>query len=52
VTLVPLSIYFNDRGIAKVDLGVARGKKKHDKRESIKQRDWDRQRARLIREHG
>jgi SsrA-binding protein len=52
VTLVPLSIYFNDRGIAKVDLGFARGKKKHDKRESIKQRDWDRQKARLIREHG
>jgi SsrA-binding protein len=52
VTLVPLSIYFNDRGIAKVDLGIARGKKKHDKRESIKQRDWDRQKARLIREHG
>ncbi len=51
VTLIPLSIYFNDRGIAKVDLGLARGKRKYDKRETIKQRDWDRQKARVIREH-
>jgi len=51
VTLIPLSIYFNERGIAKVDLGIARGKRQHDKRNTIKQRDWDRQKARVIREH-
>ena len=51
VTLVPLSIYFNDRGIAKVDLGIARGKRKYDKRETQKKRDWDRQKARLLREN-
>ena len=50
VTLVPLSIYFNDRGIAKVDIGIARGKRKYDKRETQKKRDWDRQKARLLRE--
>ena len=52
VTLVPLSIFFNDRGIAKVDLALARGKKKADKRESEKSRDWERQRARLLRAKG
>jgi SsrA-binding protein len=52
VTLVPLSIYFNRRGIAKVELGLARGKKQYDKRETEKRRDWDRQRARLLRERG
>ncbi|MGB0625245.1 MAG: SsrA-binding protein SmpB [Alphaproteobacteria bacterium] len=52
ITLVPLSIYFNKRGIAKVDLGIAAGKKKYDKRQAEKKRDWDRQKARLIREHG
>ncbi len=51
VTLVPLSIYFNERGIAKVDLGIARGKRKYDKRETEKKRDWARQRARLLREN-
>lgn len=51
VTLVPLSIYFNERGIAKVDLGIARGKRKYDKRETAKQRDWDRQKARLLRDN-
>jgi SsrA-binding protein len=45
---VPLSIYFNDRGIAKVALGLAKGRKKHDKREAIKRRDWDRQKARVL----
>lgn len=48
-TLVPLSIYFNPRGIAKLNLGLARGKKKADKREDIKKRDWERQKARLLR---
>ena len=51
-TLVPLSIYFNERGIAKLELAVARGKRKADKRESEKQRDWQRQKARLMREKG
>lgn len=50
MTLVPLSIYFNDRGMAKVDLGLAKGKKTVDKRESIKQRDWQREKARLMRD--
>ena len=51
-TLVPLSLYFNERGIAKVQLGLARGKRKVDKRESEKRRDWQRQKARLMRERG
>jgi len=52
MTLVPLKLYFNDRGIAKVQLALARGKKMHDKRETEKQRDWQRQKARLLRERG
>jgi SsrA-binding protein len=52
VTLVPLAIYFNPRGIAKVDLGLARGKRKVDKRQSEKERDWQREKARLLREKG
>lgn len=49
-TLVPLSIYFDKRGFAKVELGLGRGKKKHDKREAIKERDWQRQKRRMLRE--
>ena len=49
VTLVPMSIYFNARGIAKVQLGLARGKKMADKRNAIKDRDWQRDKARLMR---
>lgn len=49
VTLVPLSLYFSDRGIAKVEIGIARGKKKADKREAEKDRDWARQKARVMR---
>jgi len=49
VTLIPLAIFFNDRGIAKVELGLARGKKQYDKRDTDKKRDWERQRARLLR---
>ena len=49
-TLVPLYLYFNDRGIAKLSIGLARGRKKHDKREAEKKRDWDRQKSRLLRE--
>ena len=52
VTLVPLKIYFNDRGIAKLLLGLAKGKKQHDKRQADKDRDWKRQKARLMREKG
>ena len=51
-TLIPLNIYFNDRGRAKVELGLGRGKKLHDKRETEKRRDWDRERARVMREKG
>ncbi len=51
-TLVPLSIYFNERGIAKVELALARGKRKADKRETEKKRDWSRQKARLLRDRG
>lgn len=48
VTLVPLTLYFNHRGIAKLSLALVKGKKQHDKRETIKQRDWDRQKARIL----
>lgn len=51
-TLVPLKLYFNDRGIAKLLLGLAVGKRKFDKRETEKRRDWERQKARLMREKG
>jgi SsrA-binding protein len=52
VTLVPLSVYFNERGFAKVELGLAKGKRKADKREAEKARDWQRNKARLMREKG
>lgn len=52
MTLVPLSIYFNSRGRAKVELALAKGKKAHDKRETIKQRDWKREAGRIMRDRG
>lgn len=52
MTLVPLSIYFNGRGMAKVELALAKGKKAHDKRESIKERDWKRDKQRLLKDRG
>ncbi len=52
MTLVPLRIYFNDQGRAKVLIGIAKGKKLHDKRETEKQRDWSRQKARLMKDLG
>lgn len=52
MTLVPLRLYFTPRGRAKIELGIARGKKLHDKRETAKARDWARQKARLMREKG
>ncbi len=50
MTLVPLSIYFNATGRAKVELGLAKGKQNHDKRATIKDRDWARDKARIMRE--
>ena len=52
MTLVPLSLYFNNRGRAKVELALAKGKKLHDKREAEKERDWKREAARLLRDRG
>ncbi len=52
MTLVPLKLYFNDKGRAKLLLGVAKGKKTHDKRETEKARDWQRDKARLLRNRG
>jgi len=52
MTIVPLGIYFNARGIAKCELGLAKGKKKADKREAEKTRDWQRDKARLMRDRG
>jgi SsrA-binding protein len=52
MTLVPLKLYFNEKGRAKVELAVARGKKLHDKRETEKKRSWERERGRLLRDKG
>jgi SsrA-binding protein len=52
MTLVPLSIYFNARGRAKVELALAKGRKAHDKREHIKEQDWKREAARLLKDRG
>ncbi len=48
MTIVPLKLYFNDRGIAKVELGLAKGKHKADKRQTTKDRDWKRDKARMM----
>ncbi|MEZ5850773.1 MAG: SsrA-binding protein SmpB [Hyphomicrobiaceae bacterium] len=52
MTIVPLQLYFNERGIAKLKIALAQGKKTYDKREDIKKRDWQRQKARVLRERG
>ncbi len=52
MTLIPMAIYFNGRGRAKVELALAKGKKMHDKRETEKARDWKREQGRLMRERG
>ena len=52
MTLVPLKLYFNDKGRAKVELALAKGKKLHDKRETEKKRDWGREKGRLMRARG
>ena len=49
MTLVPLALYFNERGIAKIQIGLAKGRKKQDKRQAAKARDWGRDKARLLR---
>ncbi|MGO4571576.1 SsrA-binding protein SmpB [Microvirga sp. 2TAF3] len=51
-TVIPLKVYFNERGRAKVELGLGRGKKLHDKRETEKERTWNREKARLMRDKG
>jgi SsrA-binding protein len=52
LTLIPLRVYFNAKGTAKIELGVAKGKKIHDKRETEKKRDWARDKGRLMRDKG
>src|SRR4029079_10862685 len=52
VTLVPLKLYFNEKGRAKIEIALARGKKLHDKRETEKKRSWERERGRLLRQKG
>ena len=51
-TIIPLRLYFNDKGRAKLELALAKGKKLHDKREAAAERDWQRDKARLLREKG
>ncbi len=52
MTIVPLKIYFNERGMAKIEVALAKGKKNHDKRETEKVRDWNREKSRLMRDKG
>ena len=52
LTIVPVRLYFNERGLAKLQIALARGRKTHDKREVAKRRDWNREKARLMREKG
>jgi SsrA-binding protein len=52
MTIVPLKLYFNEKGRAKLELALARGKKLHDKREAEKKRSWERERGRLMRAKG
>ncbi len=52
LTIVPLRLYFNERGLAKLQIALARGRKAHDKRQVAKTRDWEREKARLMREKG
>ncbi len=52
MTMIPLELYFNERGLAKLKLALAQGKKLHDKRETAKKRDWNREKARIMRDKG
>ncbi len=51
-TLVPVRLYFNGRGLAKVEIALAKGKQQHDKREDIKKRDWNREKTRILKNQG
>ena len=51
-TLIPTRLYWNDKGLAKLELALAKGKKLHDKREASAERDWQRDKARLLKDHG
>lgn len=51
-TIIPLRIFFNGRGLAKLDIALAKGKKKHDKRQTEKDRDWNRDKQRILRDRG
>ena len=51
-TAIPLKLYFNDRGIAKLEIGIAKGRKTVDKRHAVKERDWNRDKQRLMKERG
>lgn len=51
-TIVPTKIYFNKRGLAKLEIALAKGKKSHDKREDKKKRDWQKEKSRVLRERG
>lgn len=51
-TIIPLRLYFNDKGLAKLEIALAKGKQLHDKRDTSKQRDWERDKARLMRDKG
>ena len=51
-TIVPLKLYFNARGLVKLELALAKGKKNHDKRDTTKERDWKREQGRLLRDRG
>jgi SsrA-binding protein len=51
-TLIPMRLYWNDRGLAKLEISLAKGKKAHDKREATAERDWQRDKARLMRDKG
>ena len=52
MTIVPLKLYFNDKGRAKIEIALAKGKKLHDKRETLKKRSWEREKSRLLRVKG
>ena len=51
-TIIPVKLYFNNKGLAKLEIALGKGKKTHDKREAVKTRDWDRDKARIMREKG
>ena len=52
LTIIPTKLYWNDKGVAKLEIGLAKGKKIHDKREAVAERDWQRDKARLLRDKG